>query len=488
MADPLIVSLTASLVREYLSRKGLKSTLQTLDKEMPRTEDSISNRAQLAKEMHIERLMKKNKELPEPFRTMLEVIVQYMKDRDNQNLSSSVASDRSSQRSSSTRESKKEIRSRTTAQPSKNELIDKPDKEDDTNDRRDYDELLKQLEKPASNFHSASKTKLPNRTPVTKQKEEAHKGVLDTSELGGTLQSSSSLALGGTVQSSSGISSSVQMAKQKSKRRLNNSMGGPVVSSGLAAVRKDARTRHSTGRLSNSLTSKQLGSLFDGDEEESKELNVLQSQQQNVRDNKTDVLGKAQDFPLDRMDKDRLDRHQEAEDSPRHLRKSTSHKGSSRNQPVSNSRSQKVKSSDLVFEDIDDDLDQDLGQLTLGPRKIAPADVKSKPISLETAMGLKTLIFGNPKASFTPEWRNQSFSFCDLYGLEYGIVQLKGGPCGVLAAVQAFVLKHLLFGGKRGDTKKRLQPSSRERTKGLASAISEILWRAGDSKGAIVGL
>lgn len=174
------------------------------------------------------------------------------------------------------RESKKENRSRTTAQPSKNELIDKPDKEDDTNDRRDYDELLKRLEKPASNFHSASKTstKLPNRTPVTKQEEEAHKGVLDTSELGGT------------VQSSSGISPSDQMAKQKSKRRLNNSMGGPVVSSGLAAVRKDARTRHSTGRLSNSLTSKQLGSLFDGDEEESKELNVLRSQQQNARDNK----------------------------------------------------------------------------------------------------------------------------------------------------------------------------------------------------------
>lgn len=187
------------------------------------------------------------------------------------------------------RESKKENRSRTTAQPSKNELIDKPDKEDDTNDRRDYDELLKRLEKPASNFHSASKTstKLPNRTQVTKQKGEAHKGLLDTSELGGTVQSSSSMALGGTVQSSSGISPSEQMAKQKSKRRLNNSMGGPVVSSGLAAVRKDARTRHSTGRLSNSLTSKQLGSLFDGDEEESKELNVLRrSQQQNVRNNK----------------------------------------------------------------------------------------------------------------------------------------------------------------------------------------------------------
>ncbi|CAH3185747.1 unnamed protein product, partial [Porites lobata] len=85
----------------------------------------------------------------------------------------------------------------------------------------------------------------------------------------------------------------------------------------------------------------------------------------------------------------------------------------------------KAKSSDLVFEDIDDDLDQELGHLTLGPKKITQLDVQNKPITLETAMGLKNLIFGNAKSSFTPEWRNQSFSFCDLYGLEYGIVQLK---------------------------------------------------------------
>lgn len=35
---------------------------------------------------------------------------------------------------------------------------------------------------------------------------------------------------------------------------------------------------------------------------------------------------------------------------------------------------------------------------------------------------------------------------------------------------------------------RKLQPSSRERTKALTSAISEILWRAGDSKEATVAL
>jgi hypothetical protein len=29
--------------------------------------------------------------------------------------------------------------------------------------------------------------------------------------------------------------------------------------------------------------------------------------------------------------------------------------------------------------------------------------------------------------------------------LQYGLVQLQGGPCGIIACVQAFILKHLLF-------------------------------------------
>ncbi|XP_044183134.1 probable ubiquitin carboxyl-terminal hydrolase MINDY-4 isoform X4 [Acropora millepora] len=136
MADAIIVALTASLVREYLSRKGLKSTLQTLDKELPRTEESISNRAQLAKEMHIEKLMKKNKlhlfqELPEPFRTMLEVIVRFMRERDIQNSTSShVGTERSNQRPNSARDSKRESRRKTTAQPSNDESDTHSDKQE----------------------------------------------------------------------------------------------------------------------------------------------------------------------------------------------------------------------------------------------------------------------------------------------------------------------------------------------------------------------
>ncbi|CAH3185701.1 unnamed protein product [Porites evermanni] len=483
MGDSQIVSITASLVREYLSRKGLKTTLQTLDKEMPRTEDSISNRLQLAKEMHIERLMKKNKELPEPFRTMLEVMVQFMKNRDAQSGSTSVGTDKSSQKSKQTRERKKESSTRTTAQPSNNDLIDNMDKLGEKNDRKDYDDLLKRLEEPSSKVHgSPTGIKFANdssKMQVSTQKDDLHKrGGTDASDVGGLLHVQSG-SVGPTV------SLSDQMAlKQKSKRRLNSSIGGPVVSSGLA-VKRDSRTRRSTGRLSGSLTAKSIGSLF-GDDEDSKELSSVHVHVSTPnQDPLTDELHNTQDVPVDRKGREK---HRPEDISAKHHRRNTSNEISSDNSLTTFFCLLKAKSSDLVFEDIDDDLDQELGHLTLGPKKITQVDIQNKPITLETAIGLKNLIFGNAKSSFTPEWRNQSFSFCDLYRLEYGIVQLKGGPCGVLAAVQAFVLKHLLFGGKKGDSKKKLQPSSRERTKALTSAISEILWRAGDSRGAVVAL
>ena len=168
------------------------------------------------------------------------------------------------------RERKKESSTRTTAQPSNNDLIDNMDKLDEKNDRKDHDDLLKRLEKPSSKVHgSPTGIKFandPSRMQVSTQKDDLHKGGgTDASDVGGLLQSGS---VGPTV------SLSDQMAlKQKSKRRLNSSIGGPVVSSGLA-VKRDSRTRHSTGRLSGSLTAKNIGSLF-GDDEDSKELSSV---------------------------------------------------------------------------------------------------------------------------------------------------------------------------------------------------------------------
>ncbi|KAH9508933.1 putative ubiquitin carboxyl-terminal hydrolase MINDY-4 [Bulinus truncatus] len=89
--NSFVEAATASLVREYLSRKGLKGTLEKMDVECPRDDLSINNRQNLMKHVHLEKIMKKNKEEKEPLKSMLEVMTKSFMDgsfneSDKQNL------------------------------------------------------------------------------------------------------------------------------------------------------------------------------------------------------------------------------------------------------------------------------------------------------------------------------------------------------------------------------------------------------------------
>lgn len=113
--------------------------------------------------------------------------------------------------------------------------------------------------------------------------------------------------------------------------------------------------------------------------------------------------------------------------------------------------------------------------------------------SYEVAKNLRKLIFGSSKLGFTPEWTDQSFSFFDCNDrpkkLRYGIKQKKGGPCGVLASVQATVLKHLLFfNGAKLQTESCLNVSDEKRTKCLIETITEMIWRSGQSSQATLAI
>jgi len=48
---------------------------------------------------------------------------------------------------------------------------------------------------------------------------------------------------------------------------------------------------------------------------------------------------------------------------------------------------------------------------------------------LNYSQALKNLIFGSATSCFNQEWRQQSFNFCNHYGLEYGIIQHKVHVC-----------------------------------------------------------
>lgn len=63
------------------------------------------------------------------------------------------------------------------------------------------------------------------------------------------------------------------------------------------------------------------------------------------------------------------------------------------------------------------------------------------------SQAMKQLIFGSANLSFNDEWRLQGFCFgAEPPELSFGLVQRKGGPCGVLSVVQAELLRGLLFG------------------------------------------
>ena len=125
---------------------------------------------------------------------------------------------------------------------------------------------------------------------------------------------------------------------------------------------------------------------------------------------------------------------------------------------------------------------------------IRPRIQAGSPMSLETARHLKLIMFGEPgeqNHKFSPGWIGQAFMFSTHRDLSFGLVQHKGGPCGVLAAVQARLVKVLLFGSKIFAISKALaplRPTPAERTTALAAALGEILSLCSPSTSFIVAL
>ncbi|KAI0239281.1 putative ubiquitin carboxyl-terminal hydrolase MINDY-4 [Lamellibrachia satsuma] len=108
--------------------------------------------------------------------------------------------------------------------------------------------------------------------------------------------------------------------------------------------------------------------------------------------------------------------------------------------------------------------------------------VDSKAIDVQTAVDLKKLLFGSANQKFNNEWQQQAFTFCDIPGLQYGLIQKKGGSCGIMASVQAHIILHLVFLEQDSLTlHKRLSPSRQQRSEVLAKALANIFWKAGQN-------
>ncbi|XP_018119289.1 inactive ubiquitin carboxyl-terminal hydrolase MINDY-4B [Xenopus laevis] len=123
---------------------------------------------------------------------------------------------------------------------------------------------------------------------------------------------------------------------------------------------------------------------------------------------------------------------------------------------------------------------------------IVAADLGGQPISIEMAMELRKIIFGNTLYTFNYEWKKSFFKFREPFtDMAYTLEADKSGTRAIQMAVQGHIIKYLLF-TKNGDEHSSLQNlyehSQKQQEKALAAALADILWTAGAGKKATICL
>ncbi|KAL0016305.1 hypothetical protein SO802_003374 [Lithocarpus litseifolius] len=116
-----------------------------------------------------------------------------------------------------------------------------------------------------------------------------------------------------------------------------------------------------------------------------------------------------------------------------------------------------------------------------------------KELSQEEAKQLFSMVFGTEVSKdILAQWTNQGIRFSSDPETSMGLVQHEGGPCGVLAAIQAFVLKYILFSPDEL-SKSQFVASNNfasltedARARALVRSMGEILFLCGDNKRAAV--
>ncbi|KAF7695596.1 hypothetical protein HF521_007319 [Silurus meridionalis] len=414
-----VQEVAAAVVREYLSRKGLKKTIACMDEEFPRTNSSINNRSELCRVLHLESLYKKNKCDEQPMKTMLEIMTKERMKKGGDVRRHPSQTDQSLEKDSS----------KPPSEPASAAPSIAYDDDDDYYDDYDEEDVRK-----AKSF--ADEKRFSETSTVSK---------LSSSfppQLEGNLNNMLPSAGLGLEQKSGGVNVGERQASRGSRMR-KGIMAGPVAASSQENTKRRPARKTSA---SPSLFSKKNEKVSAG---------MQWKGSSNTDASRTKPEGSN---TLERKDSE------------------------------NESTSPKLGALHMAGLVLDDFEDQDFSFGLSGINNVSRHhDWNKHPMEQKTATALKEIIFGSPMSCFSEEWRCQNFTFSNRPTLRYGIVQKKGGPCGVLAAVQATVLKKLLFEETSSDAlSERL--SSSVRTRCLTDAVAEILWRATDKKNVTVAI
>mmetsp|Transcript_29891 Transcript_29891/g.50224 ORF Transcript_29891/g.50224 Transcript_29891/m.50224 type:complete len:574 (-) Transcript_29891:113-1834(-) len=105
-------------------------------------------------------------------------------------------------------------------------------------------------------------------------------------------------------------------------------------------------------------------------------------------------------------------------------------------------------------------------------------------LDLATAERLFKMVFGDDATpQVLSQWCQQGFRFGSSERTAPVLVQRHGGPCGVLAPVQALTLKHLLFSKEALLLKDKLAHRPEAYEKAWVDALLEAIWGCGKERG-----
>nr|XP_006120643.1 probable ubiquitin carboxyl-terminal hydrolase MINDY-4 isoform X1 [Pelodiscus sinensis] len=533
MDNSFVEEVAASLVREFLSRKGLKKTSAIMDREFPRSEFSINNRNELRNVLHLHSLYKQNKAKENPLKTILEVITNYFLEHfgTTRCITSSAYSapqakssqSRCVETSLNNDYSDEDMHGRTAAShTSKIEAhrydIDEPlDKVISSKRHQHKSEKSKTVVVPNSGPSTEGDKKLKNRDDLkttempeemkttVREKQRSKSGLIVRGMMAGpTASSQEDLVKRRLLKRSSDITSTIQF---KGEDHEENSSGVPASDfqeiKGISAESRSYLSSQSDSALkldmefpskilstphTSSVSEKLKHVPKDAADPVAKLLSERERTKVEERKLMTsfDTETNEKTFKLNILRRHSGTGREKRERSPKNneIRLPDHRKTPS---SISNKSDQKKG----VLELVDFDDEAMIGELNRIPELSTrdTPEVISKAIDISLAKEIKNLLFGSSLCCFSEEWKIQNFTFNSIPQLKYGMVQKKGGPCGVLAAVQACVLQQLLFGDRnRNSDVWCLQPSDAHRTKCLVMAFADILWRAGGNEKAVVAL
>ncbi|XP_056585698.1 probable ubiquitin carboxyl-terminal hydrolase MINDY-4 isoform X2 [Triplophysa dalaica] len=443
-----VEDVSASLVREYLSRKGLKKTIACMDEELPRTNSSINNRSDLCRILHLEGLYKNNKAEERPLKSMLEIIVK----------------DRLSEGGKTGHRHHSDSQAHPSEQTTSRSAFDMPDSVETDGS------FMESLQCDVSRFFETNSLSQVNlsRTPSEKTTRTlpSFAASPERSERSVCLLSSGQDDLKTVIKEGFFSEKKVQgpdSQKNRGSRMRRGIMAGPVASSSQESNKRRPSRKSS-------------GSLYVSANEDCKDTTFW-----------TNGLSTThiKSYPSAFLEDEARFSHLYSDDN-NGLKKIPEVKTQHR---LKNSGPNPKVDELHVLEMVLDDIENEGSLFDVSESSVPELSRDRTPMDQRTATALKEILFGSPMACFTEEWKQQNITFSDIPALKYGIVQKKGGPCGILAAVQACVLQKLLFEESSNDTSyKKLQVSDIARTKCLSRALANILWRAGDMKRATVAI